>query len=172
MKTEATEDGVTITVPTTAPDPICSVVVCRIDGAPDVTPYAIAPGKDGSITLPAAEATLHGEGLRYESGDQRDNIGFWTNADENVEWQFRVAKAGQYKVTATIASLASAKFEVTAGTAKATGTAPNTGDYGKFETVDVGTIELAAGTATLAVKPVKDGWQAINLKAVTLTPAK
>jgi hypothetical protein len=37
---------------------------------------------DGVIALPATEAALHGSGLRYESGSERDNIGFWLNPEE------------------------------------------------------------------------------------------
>lgn len=170
LKTEMTEDGVLVSVPTAAPDPICSVIACRIEGAPDVTATLITAGKDGSIILPAVEANLHGDGLRYESGHERDNIGYWTNADDHVDWQFRVDKPGKYKVTATIASLASGRFEVSAGDQRVEASAPNTGNYGRFQTVEVGTIELAAGKTTLEVKPVKQGWQPINLKSVVLAP--
>jgi len=172
LKYEASETGVVIEVPTAAPDPICSVVICRIEGAPNVEATPILPGKDGTIALPAVEANLRGEGVRYEAGNDRDNIGYWTNSDDFVEWQFRVKEAGKYKVTAAIASLASAKFEVAAGGSRAEGTSPKTNNYGEFQTVEVGTLELSAGTVTLTVKPVKEGWQPMNLRSVVLTPAK
>jgi hypothetical protein len=51
------------------------------------------------------------------------------------------------------------------------GTAPLTGDYTKFQSVDLGTLEISnAGKATLAVHPVKDSWQPMNLKSITLKP--
>jgi hypothetical protein len=47
-----------------------------------------------------------------------------------------------------------------------------TRDYGKFKVSKLGTVEIASpGKATLAVRPVKDGWHPLNLKAIRLKPA-
>ena len=55
------------------------------------------------------------------------------------------------------------------GTTK--GTAYPTGDYGKFRVTKLGTIEIpAAGKTTLAVRPVKEDWHPLNLKAIRLKP--
>ncbi|MBP7935813.1 MAG: alpha-L-fucosidase [Phycisphaerae bacterium] len=172
LKHESSEAGVMIEVPTAAPDAICSVVTCRIEGQPDVEAAPIMPGQDGSITLPAVEANLHGQELRYEPGESHDNIGYWTKGEDFVDWQFRVKESGKYKVTATIAALASGTFEVSVGDAHVQGTSPKTGSYTKFETVEVGILELTAGISTLTVKPAKEGWQAMNLRSLTLTPMK
>ena len=90
-----------------------------------------------------------------------------------VEWQFKVTRPGRFTVTAEIAALGSGKFTVSAGEAKLQATAPTTGDYGKFQRVELGTIEiLAAGKASLAVRPVSAGWQPMNLKSIGLKPAQ
>jgi hypothetical protein len=53
------------------------------------------------------------------------------------------------------------------------GQAPVTGDYGKFQTVDLGTSEIKApGIISLAVRPVKGEWSPINLKAIRLVPVR
>jgi hypothetical protein len=58
-------------------------------GPPEVVIEPLTQKPDGSLTLAAAEATLHGK-LQYERGDGRDNIGHWTNAKDWVEWEFQV----------------------------------------------------------------------------------
>jgi len=48
---------------------------------------------------------------------------------------------------------------------------PKTGDYTKFQKTEVGTLDIPVGTARLVVRPVKEGWQAVNLRSVVLKPA-
>jgi len=57
------------------------------------------------------------------------------------------------------------------GDSKTTGAAAATGDYGKFKVAKLGTLEISSkGKATLAIRPVKDGWQPLNVKAIRLKP--
>ena len=52
-------------------------------------------------------------------------------------------------------------------------TEADTKDYVKFEPTDLGgTLDLAAGTVTLTVQPVADGWQPMNLRSLILQPVK
>ncbi len=175
IKSEKSDGGQTLHLPAAAPDPIASVVVVEIEGTPEVlamTP-TLRQAADGSITLPASEATTHGEQIKFEGGANRDCIGFWLDPSDWVEWQFDVAKTGKFNVTAEIASLGSGSFTVAVGKEKLEAKAPNTGDYGKFQTIEAGTLELAArGKTSLAVKAVQDGWQPLNLKSVRLAPAR
>jgi alpha-L-fucosidase len=168
----ASPEGPVVTVPASAPDAIASVVALKIKGAPEVGVQPIMQESDGTVRLMASEAELHGE-LQYESGDGKDNIGWWTNPADWVSWTFKVDRPGKFQVTAETASQGTGKFQIAVGNAKVTGTAPNTGDYTKFKRANLtGTLEIAnAGTVTLTVKPVKDGWQPINLKSLTLKPA-
>jgi len=178
LKFEATqEQNVVISVPETAPDKICSVVVCKIDGKPEIESTAISADKDGVITFPAAEATVHGDTAHYESGDNRDNIGFWTNPDDYVEWTFRLKASAEFQVEVQTAALGKAGLEVTitngTETVKAGFECPETGDYGKFTTTKAAHLGVSSdGAYTLTVKPVKEGWQPINLKSVRLIPLK
>ena len=122
------------------------------------------------MRLLASEADLHG-GLQYESGGGKDNIGFWTNPEDTASWSFKVNRPGKFKVTAEIAAEASGRFEVMVGEQKAQGTAPATGDYTKFQRADLtGVLDIPAGNVTLTVKPVSDGWQAMNLRSLQLVP--
>jgi alpha-L-fucosidase len=171
LKFTSTADGVEVLVPAEAPDKISSTVVLKIQGTPEVAATAIQPEADGSVRLAASAADLHG-GQQYESGGGKDNIGFWTNPDDTASWSFKVARPGKFSVTAEIASIGSGNFEVLVGGQKISGAAPDTKDYVKFQRVNLpGTLDLAAGTATLTVKPEAGGWQPMNLRSLRLVPA-
>lgn len=168
-----TDEGVVITVPKTAPDEISSTVVLTIAGAPDVDQtVSIKQVKDGSLKLAAFDATPHGKNLKYESGGGKDNLGYWTDPNDYAEWQFEITTPGKFNVTAQVASMGSANLEIIVAGQTLKMNFPNTGDYTKFRKIEVGQIELPAGKHTLTVKPVKDGWQPVNLKSLDFTPVK
>jgi hypothetical protein len=126
---------------------------------------------DGSVTLPASEARVHGSDLRYETGHQRDNLGFWTNPADWAEWTFQITKPGRFEVAAEIATLDKASLEVSVGDSKTAGPVIVTRDYGKFKVTKLGTVEIPSpGKVTLAVRPVKEGWHPPNLKVIRLKP--
>jgi len=126
---------------------------------------------DVPLRLPASQAITHGEQIRYEVGPDRDNLGYWTNGNDWAQWQMELTRPGRFQVSAEIAAVASGRFQVTLGDQRLEGSAPNTGDYGRFERVELGTLELpAAGPVSLAVRPIPEGWQPMNLKSVELVP--
>ena len=88
------DDGLVVTLSGQSPDPICSVVVLTVVGAPKVVVYRTAQQADGQLVLPAGDAELHG-GLQIESKDGQPNIGFWVNSDDWIEWAVRLATAGR-----------------------------------------------------------------------------
>ena len=172
LKFSTTAAGVEIMVPAEAPDKISSTVVLKIKGAPEIatTTTTQAQAADGSVQLLASEADLHG-GLQYESGGDKDNIGFWTNPDDTASWSFEVNHPGKFKVTAEIAAEASGRFEVMVGEQKVQGTAPATQDYTKFQSANLtGALDISAGNVTLTMKPVGEGWQPMNLRSLQLMP--
>jgi hypothetical protein len=147
-------------------------VVLRVQGAPDVSGTGISQSADGQVRLVASEADLRG-GLQYEVGGGKDNIGFWTNPEDTASWTFKVDRPGKFTVSADIAAEGSGKYVVIVGDQKLAGTAPDTKDYVKFQQTNLdGSLDLAAGTVTLTVQPVADGWQPMNLRALILQPAK
>ena len=173
LRAAVTPDGVVIDVPAAAPDAISSTVVLKVEGAIEIEPVWLVQKADGAVALPASEATLHGSGLKYESGPERDNIGFWLNPEEWVSWDFKATKPGAFAVTVQVAAVEKSAVTVILGDQKIRVSTPATGNYGKFTTVPVGTLTIgAAGKATLAVKPVVEGWQPINLKSIDFAPAK
>ena len=164
-------EGVTLAVPVAAPDPISSTVVLKIKGKPEVGPSAVVQDYDGSVVLPASEARVHGDQLKYETGEQRDNLGFWTNPADWADWSFQITRPAKFDVTAEVAALEKGSLEVSVGDSKSNGTAPASGDYGKFRVARLGTLEITSpGTVTLSVHPVTEGWHPVNLKAIRLKP--
>jgi alpha-L-fucosidase len=165
-------EHVTVTVPAQAPDLASSTVVLALEGPPLVEDPGLTQSRDGLLTLAAAEARLHGQQVRYETGPERDNIGFWLNPADWVDWDVRITRPGKFTVSAQIAALGSGSFEVVAGESRLKAAAPKTGNYGKFDKVTVGTVEIAkAGPILISVRPVKKGWEPMNLKSLTFTPA-
>ena len=168
---ERTNKGLTISLPPTAPDPVSSTVVLVIQGAPDVEEPGLVQAADGSALLSASEARLHGAGLRYESGQQRDNLGYWSNPDDWADWEIKITKPGKFEVSAETAAPEPASFEISAGAGKLQAAAPVTGDYGNFKLTRLGILQIpSAGKITIAVRPIKANWHPINLKALRLKP--
>ena len=173
LETESSPEGVTVSVPAAAPDPISSTVVLKIEGAPNIEQTtALSQESDGSISLPAGEARLNGSDIQIETVGGHDNIGFWTNPDEWSEWQFKVASPGKFDVTADAAAPDASRLEVRVGESQAQATVDATGSYGDYKTVKLGSIEIpAAGVATLALRPVKADWHPVNVRSLRLAPS-
>jgi alpha-L-fucosidase len=164
-----TADGLAITVPKAAPTAYSSTIVLTVTGTPVIEVPPIVQQPDGTLTLTALDAELHGKELRYESGERRDNIGYWTNPTDFISWSAEVGSPGRYTVTAEVASLAASAFTVTFGSTELSAKVPNTGDYGSFTTVEVGTVTLTErGRLSVAVRPVASEWKPVNLRAVRL----
>ena len=169
---ESSAQGLTLTLPAAAPDPVSSTIVLRVKGPLDVEQAGLAQDYDGSVVLPAAEARLHGKEIKYAGDHQRDNLASWTNPADWADWTFQVTKPGKFNVTAEIAALDKGSLQVSVGDSQTSGSAAATGDYGKFKVAKLGVIEIpSAGKVTLAVRPVKEGWHPLNLKSVRLKPA-
>ena len=171
LKTETGEDGATIFLPLQAPDKISSTVVVKLDGAPELITVPILQNADGSILLRASDAGLHGSQIQYESGSSHDNIGYWFHPDDWAEWNFRVSQPGKFAITAEIAAPSPASFQVSVAGQDFHCTTPKTADYFHYTPLQIGAIEIpTAGDITLAVHPVKDGWQPVNLRSIELQP--
>jgi alpha-L-fucosidase len=169
------DDGIFVNVPAEAPDEIDSVVVLEIEGEPDVALIPFGQARDGTVRLKAADATVHGEQARYERGGGKDNIGFWLNPEDWVEWRFRMKTPGTFRVEVTYACDTGAEgtgYAVVVGNEWVTGRVETTGSWTEFRTDDLGTVEIPeAGDYRLAVKPlVMPRYAVMNLQSVRLLP--
>ena len=166
-----TPDGPVLDVPTGQNEPI--VVKVTLAGEPVIQTTLQSQNPNGSITFDARDAEVKGNSAHYE--DAKKAIGFWTDANDVVSWDFKATKPGTYKLTAEIAcdkdsagSLVSAFFE----NQERQFVVKSTGDWSKFETVDLGTITIReAGPAKISIKArMKPGYAVMNLRSLKLTP--
>jgi alpha-L-fucosidase len=171
VATASGENGLVLSLPSHAPDALSSTVVLRLQGAPDIEAMPIMQDADGSVTLRASEAALHGGTVQYEAGADHDNIGYWLDASDWADWEFKLKEGGKFTVTAQTAAVGSASFEISVSGQTLRAESPATGGYGKFVPLKLGTIDLPTpGRIVLAVHPVKAGWQPMNLRAIRLEP--
>ncbi len=172
LETENTEDGVVITLPAEALDPIDTVIVLGVRGEVEIEKVLPKQAEDGTMGLSVVLAEIHG-GAQVEDIDGKPNIGFWTAEETWISWDFEITQPGRFNVTAQIASPGTSKFEIIVGNGKLTAEAPKTGDYHTFKTVELGQISISdKGTCQLSVKPVPGQWNAINLRDIVLKPVK
>ena len=158
------------------PDTIDKVIVLEIEGEPDVD-NTIRPLADGSIDLAAAFASLHGKSAEYESDKRKNCIGKWTNAEDWVSWEMRVAQPGNYRVQAEYAcpdDSAGSQVAFGVGQNQVAGTVEKTGSWEKFETREIGSIQVDSTQPVQFEVCVKSmpGGAVMNLRSVKLVPVK
>jgi alpha-L-fucosidase len=164
-------DGLTIALPASAPDPISSTVVLTIKGAPQVEQVTTTQEADGSVVLAASEAALKGKTIQYEEGSNRKSLGFWTDPADFATWDVKIQKPGKFGVTVEAAAMGKSALTFEAGGKSAQGPIASTGDYGNFQVMKLGTLEIGAtGRVVFSLKAVKEGWQPVNVRTVRLTP--
>jgi alpha-L-fucosidase len=171
MRAVRSENSLLVSLPKTALDSLCPTIKLCLEGPLEIRSVALVQNPNGSIALPAGDARLHGSTFQYESGGLLDNIGYWTTPEDWVDWEFQIKRPGKFALSAELASMANGLFEVSLAGQTVRCTTPNTGSYFNFITVKLGVIEIKSeGQATLAVRPIKQGWQPMNLKAIRLDP--
>ena len=175
LATEREAATVTVSVPAEAPDPIATVVVVEVEGEVEPRAHVIRQAADGSLTLQAAEAKLHGGTIRFE--DAKNCVGYWTEAGDSVSWAFQLDKAGTFDVALTYAcekGSGGSSFAVAAGGQRLEGTVASTGAWTAFETVKLGSLAIAKpGKHTLTLKASrKPGMAVMNLRSIVLKPTE
>jgi alpha-L-fucosidase len=140
---------------------------------PPAPAAVIYPDAMGNLILSAAAAELHGDHLQLETQGGLPDIGYWTEGGESVSWTAHVARAGSYKVSATLATLnADGSFVVEVAGEKINAQAPVTGGWDKFQTIELGSVQIKSPGDVVVKVGAKDSanWKAINLNSVRLTP--
>jgi arylsulfatase A-like enzyme len=130
---------------------------------------------DGTISLPARTAEVHGVQLRFEPLPHKNTLGFWTRADDWASWEFTVTKAGTFAVEILQGcgkGQGGSEVELTVGEQVLKFTVEDTGHFQNFKEREIGTVKIdKAGKYTLSVKPTKKPAAAVmDLRAVTLKP--
>lgn len=131
---------------------------------------------DGRIRLEAREARVSGSKLQHESQPHKDTLGFWVNAADTASWTFKVAEAGVYRVTVLQGcgkGSGGSRVALECGEGRVEFTVEETGHFQRFVARGVGELALAAGEATLTVRPLsKKGAAVMDLRRVILERAR
>jgi len=130
----------------------------------------------GAVLLHARDAKVHGTKLRYEAEPHKDTLGFWTEKDDWVEWEFEVAAAGTFEVELLQGcgkGSGGAEVAVTVAGQTLTLKIDETGHFQRFIPRTLGTVKLEkAGRYTLSVKAQsKPGAAVMDLRRVMLRAA-
>jgi WD40 repeat protein len=130
---------------------------------------------DGVLTLPAADATLHGEPIRYE--DDKDCIGYWTNQSDWASWKADISKPDKFDVEITFAcgpGCGGSQFKVAIAGESLSGVVKETGEWTKFTHVTLGTVTIAkGGPLEIELKcNAKPGPAVMNLRSLVFRPRK
>lgn len=171
LSAESSPGGPVLSVPSTAPDPLCSTIRMVIQGAPRVSDPLVLPDSDGTIRLFPAYARYHGSDLQTESRNGMDNIGYWTNPENTVSWNLQVPADGRYQLVIDAAAPSEGAVLMVKGVGKLAYAVPKTGDFNAFQSTKVGETALTKdSTITLTLHPVADGWNPVNVRKVELIP--
>lgn len=170
LTTTSVDDGLVLSAPSLPRDDISTTVVLKFHEDLWINERGLAQAADGTISLPAAEAILRG-GLQLETHSGVENIGYWVNPDDSMEWQFNVTKPGRFEVSGSFAAVTASAIELRVGKQRLRGEITPTGDYRRFRDLKLGVLEVAAsGKIVLSIHAVRTSWQPVNVQRLELTP--
>ncbi|MBN1647178.1 MAG: hypothetical protein JW874_04025 [Spirochaetales bacterium] len=129
--------------------------ISRVDfikqDSPAVSVAASAASRDQitgtkiSVTARQAKLVTKKE-MVFEDANQ--NIGWWSDIDDKAMWDIQVAKPGTYKVIidySVIPMYANSVVNVTVGNNVLEWKVKSTGDWGRYQKAEAGTVALASG---------------------------
>jgi alpha-L-fucosidase len=154
-----TADGsISVTLPESLRSKQRFVVALDLKGAAvlDRSAHALA---DGSFKLSPRQAELSG-GLKLQvpasaglSTDGEENLGFWTKTEGAASWSLKAQKAGSYKLKFRFSSKdGGSVVEFVLGEQVLPFTVPATGNWDKYQEVDIGSLKLPNGTSELKIR--------------------
>ncbi len=159
--------------PPIIPDPYDTIVVLELVGKPEVD-WAISQAENGEVDLPARFAQVHGKTARYEWGEGKDNIGYWTDVNDWVSWEIVLVRGGDFDVEIVYASekgTGGSEFLVEVGDQSLKGVVEETGSWTEFVKKSLGRITLKPGRYTLSLRPLTNpGGAVMNLQRIKLIP--
>lgn len=130
---------------------------------------------NGTITLPARTAEVHGVMLRYEPMPHKNTLGFWVKQDDWASFEFTCRTPGTFSVEALVGcgnGSGGSRVNFQVADQSLSLTVVETGGFQKFVPVNPGEITLkAAGRYSLTVKPEhKPGVAVMDLREIVLKP--
>jgi hypothetical protein len=141
----------------------------------DDKPKRIVQLPDGSVILSARDATVHGTRLRYERA--KSTLGYWSNADDWVGWEFEITQPGKLLVDLTEScgpDSAGSHYTIEVGDQKLKDKVQETGSFRLFRVRRLGTLQFEKpGLYTLSVRAQdKPQFAVMDLRSIRLSPPK
>ena len=146
-KLPVTREGNTafVAVPAAPLDQVDTVVVLRVEGAPDVEPPVIKQGEDGRALLDYVHAITGGKTVKRFNRRGGFHISKWTEPTDTASWHLALADPGTFKVSITYAAQeewAGREYVVSVGAEQLVCSTRHTGDWYTYKTLEVGTVTL------------------------------
>lgn len=110
--------------------------------------HVCSPGEDGTITLPARHAVVHGEKLQFEPLPHKNTVGYWVDADDTAEWFVTTKAAGAWDIHVLQgcgAKQGGSRVRFQIGDARLEHSVVETGHFQNFRWHLVGTVDLPRG---------------------------
>jgi hypothetical protein len=135
------------------------------------------PAADGTITLPARTARVHGTQLRYEPLPHKDTLGYWTNVEDRASWEYTVTTPGMFTLEVLQGcgtGQGGSVVEVTTAGQVLRFTVDDTGGFQSFKARTIGRVKLdRAGRFTLVIQPRSKARAAVmDVRQVVLRPVR
>lgn len=135
----------------------------------------IEASADGSVVLPASDASVHGTNIRYEPQPHKNTIGYWSKAEDWVSWSFQLAKPGTFAIEVLQGcgkGQGGSEVEISVGEQTLPMVVEDTGHFQNFVPRTIGKVTIPAGRHTLAIRAkMKKAGAVMDVRQVKLTPA-
>ncbi|NQX69379.1 alpha-L-fucosidase [Paenibacillus alba] len=162
-----------IQLPQNPIDPYCTVIALEFEGELDAKTCQVVFG-GVSNRLSVFDGELQGTTLRFDTGKKgRDNVRDWHKIEDYVQWNFRVASRGSYKVMVVYGAnepSAGGAFVISAGQERISAAVEFTGGEYEFKEHAAGQLLFAdEAELVLTIRPEKiNGDVLMNLKEIIL----
>ena len=136
------------------------VVSCGTTGGGGMASSTEPPANPTTVLkLMAADAKLTTNAqLQYEQSADRNNIGWWENTDDLIQWTLDVKEAGNYWVMARIScdpQFPGSEVNVTVNNKVLSFKVPDTGSWTDYVTINCGSVQLQPGSYPVKVQASK-----------------
>lgn len=171
IPTQACDGGIQLTVPNSPTDSLCPTIKLVLRDTPSFDLQTITPDSDGVLRLLPSDSTLTGSAIRAKDHDGQSTLCYWVNPKDTAAWTCRPGHEGKYLLRIEASTPESGAVLMVQGPGKLACTVPQTGNYGSYQSIDVGELNLAKGQpVALSLVPVPDGWKPVNVRKVELIP--
>ena len=110
----------------------------------------------GEVNLYASDSKPHGNKIRYEPEPHKNVVGFWTDVNDWVHWDFLVPSDGVYSVEVQCGcgkGMGGSRVALTCGGQTLEWTVRDTGHFQNMVYESIGDLSLKAGEGRLEVRP-------------------